>query len=395
MRSKNYFRNLFFDSNRGAVVVLVAVLLFFLLGIAAFVIDLGYRNVVRNELQNAADAAALAATRELGLIYESLDAGIQPTHTLTADEQDAIEAAAIDTGKENYAGDVDELVIYDNDTDIQIGKWDPVTNTFSVPSPLIGANAVKVYARRETVDGQVYNGPISTFFAQIFNIKTLGVRAFATAALTPIGAIEEGGLPIPVGISEEWFDPANWAAEEKGFCDQNIKFYPTGNLDGCAGWNVYQEKEQGSAPASLLKDVMSKLNPSCTDKKSDYYKDYCTALYDPEFKSPAIDAGSGDTFTFTGGVAEAVLPYFKALYDTNKDSDGNWEVAVPVYKSDSCLDNPSGQIEIIGFASAVITGVELTPSKIIQATVVCDLIEPGRGGGSPFGTLGSIPNLVE
>jgi Flp pilus assembly protein TadG len=235
------------------VVVLVAFLLFVILGIAAFAIDLGYRNVVKNELQNAADAAALAAARELGVIYESLDYNDQQSYICSSEDQTIIKNAAIDTAKNNYAGDVDELVIYDNGEDIQIGNWDAISKVFTVDTPLLRPNAVKVYARRETINGNVYNGPISTFFAQIFNIKTIGVRAFATAALTPIGTIDEGGLPIPVGISQEWFDSANWISEDKGFCDQNITFYPTGGLSGCAGWNVYQEKDQGAAPASLLK----------------------------------------------------------------------------------------------------------------------------------------------
>jgi Flp pilus assembly protein TadG len=381
------------NNDRGAVVVLVAFLVFFLLGIAAFAIDLGYRHVVRNELQNVADAAALAATRELGDIYTKLDATEQQNYICSTEDKTQIKNVAINTGKNNYAGDIKQLAIYDNDKDIQIGVWDSINKTFTPTDT--EPNAVKVYTRRQTIDGTVYNGPISTFFAQIFNIQSMGVQAFATASLLPLSTIEEGGLPIPVGISQEWFDPDNWVAEEKGFCDQNIKFYPTGGLDGCAGWNVYQEKTVGAAPASLLKDVMSKLNPLCTDKKSTYYKDNCTELYNPDFKSPAIDTANNDTFTFTGGVAESVLPYFKALYDAKKDSDGNWGVTVPIYKSESCLDNPSGQIEIVGFASAVITGVVLTPSKIIQATVICELTKPGRGGAGNYGTNGDTPSLVE
>ena len=45
---------------RGAVAVMVALLAVFIFGIAAFGIDLTRALVVRNEVQNAADAAALA-----------------------------------------------------------------------------------------------------------------------------------------------------------------------------------------------------------------------------------------------------------------------------------------------------------------------------------------------
>ena len=50
---------------RGAVVVVVAMLLVVILGFTALVIDLSWLFVVRGELQNAADAGALAGVVEL------------------------------------------------------------------------------------------------------------------------------------------------------------------------------------------------------------------------------------------------------------------------------------------------------------------------------------------
>ncbi|WP_305041470.1 pilus assembly protein TadG-related protein, partial [Geoalkalibacter sp.] len=50
---------------KGAVAVLVAVLLMFLIGMVALVVDVGYLYATRSELQNAADAAALAGARQL------------------------------------------------------------------------------------------------------------------------------------------------------------------------------------------------------------------------------------------------------------------------------------------------------------------------------------------
>jgi uncharacterized membrane protein len=46
---------------KGAVAIKVAVMLVMLLSLAALAIDIGNLMVARNELQNAADAAALAA----------------------------------------------------------------------------------------------------------------------------------------------------------------------------------------------------------------------------------------------------------------------------------------------------------------------------------------------
>src|SRR5205085_8389743 len=54
---------------KGATTIFMAVVLVGIIGIAAFAIDLGYGLVVKTELQNVADTATLAGTRELALVY--------------------------------------------------------------------------------------------------------------------------------------------------------------------------------------------------------------------------------------------------------------------------------------------------------------------------------------
>ena len=66
----NHLRRLLMGSihvsdQRGVVVITVAVLLVSLLSFGALALDISSLFVVRNELQNAADAGALAATRFL------------------------------------------------------------------------------------------------------------------------------------------------------------------------------------------------------------------------------------------------------------------------------------------------------------------------------------------
>lgn len=195
MNSQNKKLLTVLSSQSGAVIVLVAVLTFVLLGIAAFAIDFGYRHVVRNELQNAADSSALAAARELGKIYENMSAASQSTYV--CDPGDIV-PIAIQAAANNYAGDKKQLIV--NDADVLIGQWPQWkevaagsrTNNFNQP------DAVMVTVRRQ----QGANGPISTFFAPIFGVETLGISATATAALTGQGTVAEGGLPIPVGIPE-------------------------------------------------------------------------------------------------------------------------------------------------------------------------------------------------
>ena len=57
---------------RGAVSIMVVFSMIVLLGIASLAVDTGYMFMAKNELQNIADAAALASTRQLGVIYEGI-----------------------------------------------------------------------------------------------------------------------------------------------------------------------------------------------------------------------------------------------------------------------------------------------------------------------------------
>jgi Flp pilus assembly protein TadG len=62
----------------GSVAVITAVCLVFLIGFVALVVDVGHLYSVRNELQNAADAAALAGARALFPINGYPDATLIP-----------------------------------------------------------------------------------------------------------------------------------------------------------------------------------------------------------------------------------------------------------------------------------------------------------------------------
>jgi hypothetical protein len=88
-------------------------------------------------------------------------------------------------------------------------------------------------------------------------------------------------------------------------------------------------------------------------------------------------------------------PTFQAmedLYNARKDATGTWKTFVPVYDSDAC--NPNTTYRVKGFATVLITSVKGPPDKEITGRILCDVIEPARGGGAELGTIGSIPGLV-
>ncbi len=361
-------------NKKGTVTVVVALLLIVLIGFAALGIDVGHMMVTRNELQNVADASALAATSQLSSIYSS------PAYTSLSY-----------SAREYYAyGHKDEIVanvtemtgmaavkvagqsISISSADIILGLWDPDAKTFTTTPQPITPNAVRVFARR---DGAA-NGPVLTFLAGVVGIGSFSASAMATAALTGLPSVPEGGLPIPVGISKAWFsDPAV-------YCTNPIVLYPTNVASGCAGWHVY---DQSPSSASTLRNTIDSLN-------------------DGTYVSPETTTGVTQ-FDFTNGNVANALVNLTTLFDTmrvkndgvlDQDTDSStWTATVPVYDLPDC-SAPNGTLTIVGLSTVVISAVTSPPApQQITAQVVCDKIVNSPGGGPNAGTLGGIPNLVQ
>ncbi len=346
----------------GATAILVVLVIVVLISIAALAVDIGYVMATKNEVQNISDAAALAATRQLGYFYEGMSYEEQQSYVC---DPATIIPVAKEVALQNKAAGKNIVV---NDADIIIGQWNAetkiLTPTFDQP------DAVRVISRR---DGNA-NGPIATFFARIFGVNTVDVSADATAALTGQSTAGSGGLPLPMGISKKWFEkPEN--------CEQPIKFYPTGDLEGCAGWHTYEDNADAHTLGETIND-----------------------LTNGTYQSPETQAGETE-FNFVGGNLASILPDMKLLFDTMKvkndgildaDEDSTtWTTSAAVYDRDDC-SNPNETLMIIGFATVVITEVLAPPDgQLIQAEVICEMTAAGRGGGSNYGTKGSIPGLVE
>ncbi|MDH5563131.1 MAG: pilus assembly protein [Nitrospirota bacterium] len=362
-KKKNPSQESFLSNERGVTAVLVAIVIVTLIAMASFSVDLGFAWVTKNELQNIADAAALAGSQQLGVVYAALPPNQKEdlTRSLTSSEQAQVLNFVGQVAGLNRAGGLSGIAI-DTASDVSIGTWDFATKTLT--PTLVRPTAVTVTARR---DGNV-NGPISTFFANVMGISEINVAATATAALGPLGFVPPGTANFPVGISKRWFD-------EGHDCGDSIKFHPTGTLDGCAGWHTFTTSP---ANANSLRTIL-------------------TDLKDGSYVSPAITAGQTQ-LEFTGGTVASVFDEMKALYDANKDPvTGTWDVKIPVYDSDDC-GNPGGAITIVGFATATVTEVLEAPEKQIMAKVTCDKILDGRPGGTMvnggMSPLSTIPALV-
>lgn len=344
------------NNEHGAVAAMTAIFLVVLLAMAAAALDIGHALVARNELQNTADAAALAGTRSLGLIYEGMTPAQQQAYTLTGGDQATIVAAVQTTAVANSAAGVPINI---NVADIAIGTWNPTTriHTPTVNQP----KAVRVWARRDSSA----NGAISTFLAGVVGLTSVSVGAVATADMTAVGQTAPGQLDVPFAISEYYFTQFG--------CGDAIKFYPNdGTPQACSAWHTF---DQSPANAKRLRTIINGMTAGT-------------------YESPATTPG--DSLNFTNGNVASAFPNLINLYNTKKDANGNWDVFVPVYQSPDCTP-PNGAIPIIGYAEARITNVQGAPNFLISATILCNIFEGNTtGGGPPFGpVLSTIPGLVE
>lgn len=425
---------------RGGVLVLLAILLVVLIGIAALAIDIGHITTTRNELQDVADAAALAGAGEMGAIYVSLDPVQMPGYTFG---KSAITAAALDAALKNRASNVDIVIrndnainAYDNpstpvNNDIVIGVWDEGTGL--VTPTLTEPDAVYVKARRDTKQ----NSPITTFFAGILGIDQASVTAEAVASLSGPSTVAEGELFLPVGLSENVFKYPGV------MCTDLIQFSPTPS--SCAAWHNFEDAINGDAMEDKLIGIIE--GHPCED---------CGALTDgvtwmeanfevrhnPQYPGPVVTPSysAGAIFEFSGGqISKLLTPgssYLLADYDEGvnsgnvgtiegnaanpqdmtalfdyfryRDGDGNdaeWSTSIPVYQDTTVqdgdntadCDNANDDRKIVGFARIVMEQTNPPPATSLAVRVDCDFtVIEGRGGAGTFGNVvGSVPHLVK
>lgn len=145
---------------RGIAIVYFLLIFTVLLGFVAFAVDWARVQLVKTELQRAADAAARFAA-----------VGVA---TSTAQAQ----TNAIAVASENLADGTSVALAA---SDVTPGSWDPDSKTFTANgSPL---NAVQVIAGRTSAKGNA----IRLYFARAVGFSTIDVNARAIAYLAPSG----------------------------------------------------------------------------------------------------------------------------------------------------------------------------------------------------------------
>jgi len=234
-------------ARRGAVLVLSAFLLVFLISMMAFAIDLGYVTLVRTEIQTAADAAAFAG------------AGAMVNGT-TAARNEALSYLAMNK--------VGGRTLTSANATIEFGHWDATGRTFTVtnqtPSAIrvtltnnaqpyffgralgnqsfnTAGTAIAVYQPRDIALVLDYSGSMS-FDSQFRNINLLGQDAIEDN-LQQIW--QQLGSPVygTMGFTPVFYDRTkNNAVKKKFKLDSTPYPYPLGG-----SWDGYIDYVQGDS----------------------------------------------------------------------------------------------------------------------------------------------------
>lgn len=330
----------------GAVAVTTALLLVGLVGFLGLSVDLGVLYAARAELQNAADAAAMAGAATM-VVADAQNNAITQCDVATSTAQ-AVSAANTAIGQSIGLRPEDITMGY---WDGDLGGFDPSrTGPSNDPNDLTAFN---VFTRRD----DLANGPVTTYFAGIFGLTESGVSATSTAYLGYAGSVQPAGVTLPIAVDEG----AVSGGSGNPLCGQSIEFHSENQENG--SWTSFF-----TWPAN---------NPNV-----DHYACGC-------WDSPEIKVGDYINIT-NGNLSNNTFNHMRQRFYQNQVG-GEWAVNLPVVAAGT----NNGPAEVVGFATMIITEINSAPQKNVVGYLKCGMVVPGsETGGENFGSRASAPKLL-
>jgi hypothetical protein len=353
----------------GAVLVLVTVALFALLGFAAWSTETGRAWQTKSQLQAAADSAALAGAGNL------LSADF-----LTVDEGGA-RTAAMTYGAEHIALGTNLAIAA---ADVEVGSWDMAAQTFTASPGNTDPNvmrAVRVVTRRDAN----LNGPIDTILGRILGVNSISVISDAVAEWGFAGNGGPGIVDLPIAIdccavagpacNQNYCDTVtntvlNPCLLSNGETTSCLEFFSTPEQNAC--WTAF-DGDRSAVSVPVMTDIIANGNPDDIGDEPIYL--------DNGTKTPVVQ-DIKDKFDAEG---------------SDTDGDGivdSWVVSLPVVECQNPGDQcASGNTQhIVGFLCMDIREIIVTPDKLIKGDFICSTDprcdKPGFGPGG--GLIGSI-----
>ena len=374
----------------GSVAVITALGLIAFLGIASLAIDMGHLYTTKKELQNVADAAALAAAGNL--IH---DYGAGAVRDPVAAQQAAMTVAQRQSqlSGQTAVGDAER-----NDLSLIFGAWDNRTGNPATAWTAIGstcssdsnANAVQISISR--APGTVY-GPVSNFLGGILGINTSQVSAAAIAYLGYTNEMPTGGVQVPLALPSTgtssplastghtgWLARLFGPSEAVASAPKTIKFRDTGG----ATVTINSSKKIPTSPVAALDPNQGYFytpaaNPS-HNTVPDTIKNTIEKIYTPSLTgTSSVPVFVGDIkvgaqiypaseYPWGSSNMKPIFDNLKAAYNAKKDTSGKWRTTLVVHGPLST----SSLLQKTGFMSLARLLAPFLPSEAFA----CATIQP-------------------
>jgi len=338
----------------GSITVLAALLMPVLLGIAALVVDLGFLFVTKYELQNAADAGALAGARTLHAAESGID-------------WNGAEDRAVVISRLN--GNFGRLI---TEPEARSGYWDPaVSGSVGSREVLLDvedlAPGVTVVIRRAA---GANGGPIRPYFAGLLGITAMDVAVSSTAVVAGPSRLGVGDM-FPFVLSHCLYenfwdtDPNNFGpridpATSEPYVFQLGPSLPMAPCEETGVWTTYLEE-------------INSLNET-------------RALIDTGNPDPLA---IGDAIWVQPGARNTL---YRSIRDCSAAGTGLCEIATI-----AVVDDVAAKVlmPIEAFACLRILNAHSGAKPYVSAQMSTKCVPPGGGGiGTSYGAV-SPPKLVQ
>jgi Flp pilus assembly protein TadG len=328
------------NNHKGVTLVLMAFMLALLIMFASLAIDIAYMYFVKNQLQVAADAAALAGAAKLTGDIDNTTLYPNALH-----QEEARQGAWRFACKNKAAGTSVYLVTNspancdatppsysalngDNNTDgedIVVGHWDSSAG-FTRATGLTGLtiNAIRARPRRTNETSGIGMPPVGLFLGKIFNIigtdwSFMDVSASAIGSRPPkataaISLCDRTCTELAASVTEATPLTLYWAP------------YPSEVDPGNQGtaWTVFSETTQSTPTNELIPFFCGTEGNACnlTIYSSNGNNNAAMRQFRCAFLNPLYDS---DRKTCADGVC-----------DSSTDNVTRWKIIVPVFDSAGC-----------------------------------------------------------
>lgn len=175
-------------NRKGVAVIYIALAILALVASLGLVIDLGHLYVVRGELQNAADASALAGA---AVLYKD---------PLNPNAPPSLDFTRARTAATNFIGQNKSDGITLTDGTIATGYWNLSRSTLETPVTPTNQHVPAVVATISRSSGS-NGGPVATMFTKLFGIEESAVSSRTAVAVSGFPGGAPGNSLFPMALS--------------------------------------------------------------------------------------------------------------------------------------------------------------------------------------------------